>query len=124
VVRLWRTCSYCGSIHPEDLLGVLERGARMHGCDWKYGHPHKHYLDIPNPEPKRLFIATVGPGDKVIRGTRSHLFGKWYNEHLRELDDEAFAAVAAALQLHTDIAWTRDADGVVKYIAPRYGHQR
>lgn len=46
----FRSCSYCGSIHPEDLIKLLEAGATMHGADWKYGWPHKFYVEnIPNP---------------------------------------------------------------------------
>jgi hypothetical protein len=40
----WRTCDYCGSMHPEDLLAALERGARLELSDMKYGWPHKFYL--------------------------------------------------------------------------------
>lgn len=46
----FRTCSYCGSIHPEDLLEALKAGATLGGADWKYGWPHKFYVEkIPNP---------------------------------------------------------------------------
>src|SRR3990172_5550282 len=36
-----RTCGYCGSVHPEDLLRELVAGATLGGSDWKYGWPHK-----------------------------------------------------------------------------------
>lgn len=46
---VFRTCSYCGSIHPEDLLEALRAGATLSGADWKYGWPHKFYVGgIPN----------------------------------------------------------------------------
>lgn len=46
----YRTCSYCGSIHPADLVKAIEAGATMHGADWKYGWPHKFYMEkVPNP---------------------------------------------------------------------------
>jgi hypothetical protein len=46
----FRTCSYCGSIHPGDLLKYLGEGAHLEGSDWKYGWPHKFYVrGIPNP---------------------------------------------------------------------------
>lgn len=46
----FRTCSYCGSIHPEDLIEAIKAGATLGGADWKYGWPHKFYVDkIPNP---------------------------------------------------------------------------
>lgn len=63
----FRTCGYCGSIHPEDLLHALRNGASLHGSDWKYGWPHKFYVEgIPNP------LA----GRTVQIGTDSHpVFG-------------------------------------------------
>lgn len=51
----FRTCFYCGSIHPEDLLKALADGGKLGGADWKYGWPHKFYIDVVNPEPDRLF---------------------------------------------------------------------
>jgi hypothetical protein len=59
----FRTCSYCGSIHPEDLFHALRAGAHLHGSDWKYGWPHKFYVEgIPNP------LA----GQQVEVGSRSY----------------------------------------------------
>lgn len=45
-----RSCGYCGSMHPTDLVAALAAGARVHWADFKYGWPHKLYVDdIPNP---------------------------------------------------------------------------
>jgi hypothetical protein len=80
----WRTCSFCGSIHPEDLLArpepdmmrSIDIGAgppvdvpNVTWADWKYGYPHKLYLDY-------------GPG----------LNAKFYSVHLLDRPDliEAF----------------------------------
>lgn len=49
----YRTCSFCGSINPEDL--AAEPIWRADWADRKYGWPHKFYVDIPNLEPDRLF---------------------------------------------------------------------
>jgi len=72
----WRTCSWCGSIHPEDLLDrpepsmmkAIEVGGRhlvdvpnVEWADMKYGWPHKLYLDF-------------GPG----------LNAKFYSRHLND----------------------------------------
>lgn len=60
------TCSYCGSIHPEDLLAALQAGATLSGADWKYGWPHKFYVDnIPNPNAGGMsyFTSTRIAGD-------------------------------------------------------------
>lgn len=42
--KLIRTCTYCGGIHPEDLIVLLDAGARLERTDWKYGWPHKFYV--------------------------------------------------------------------------------
>jgi hypothetical protein len=45
-----RHCSYCGSMHPTDLVAAIRLGAHMHWADFKYGWPHKAYVEnIPNP---------------------------------------------------------------------------
>lgn len=51
----FRTCFWCGCIHPEDLLTAIKAGAVVGGSDWKYGWPHKFYVDVVNPDPARLF---------------------------------------------------------------------
>ncbi len=77
----YRSCDYCGSMHPEDLLAAVERGARLDGADWKYGWPHKFY---------------------VTGGGIPH--GKFYNVHLLDdLDDEARAKVIDVLWRHTGV---------------------
>lgn len=91
--ELYRTCSYCGSIHPEDLLAALAiSGSRLSGSDWKYGWPHKFYLDVPNPN--KDTVVKIGCSseyaegkriEKAIMGTRETLHFKWYNEHLLDV---------------------------------------
>lgn len=45
-----RSCSYCGSMHPADLAEAIRAGAKGHWADFKYGWPHKAYIDgVPNP---------------------------------------------------------------------------
>lgn len=53
----FRCCTFCGSIHPEDLAAEGLR-ADIHWADMKYGWPHKAYADIPNRDPDRLFIIS------------------------------------------------------------------
>lgn len=97
--EFFRSCSYCGSIHPEDLITLLAGGATMHGADWKYGWPHKFYVtNIPNPHagktveiggkagpditeqsPGVVWKGTCGHADCKQR-TREH--GYWYLPHL------------------------------------------
>lgn len=62
-VPAFRTCSYCGSIHPEDLLNALRAGAKAGGSDWKYGWPHKFYVEgIPNSQAGNLVTRMSGSG--------------------------------------------------------------
>jgi hypothetical protein len=157
----FRTCSYCGSIHPEDLLSALQGGATLGGSDWKYSYPHKFYVEgIPNPIAGQIvecgsrswtdrLCPTCGAAYGHDRPTActcgepysaGWAFGaqhrapmmepaprlthaKWYNEHLLDLSDAAFAILAPVLLKHSDIEFTRE-DGQLKWRAPRWGHQR
>jgi hypothetical protein len=47
--RPYQHCSFCGSMRPEELLVKLQEGARAHQADWKYGWPHKLYVQFINP---------------------------------------------------------------------------
>lgn len=53
----YRTCSYCGSIHPDDL--AAEPDWRAEWADAKYGWPHKFYVGIPNRTPEQKFIVAA-----------------------------------------------------------------
>lgn len=45
-----RGCGYCGSMYPADVADAIRRGASGSFADFKYGWPHKVYLDkVPNP---------------------------------------------------------------------------
>lgn len=57
----FRRCSFCGSIHPDDL--AAEPVWEPQWSDMKYGWPHKFYVPIPNRDPGRLYIvaSTHGP---------------------------------------------------------------
>jgi hypothetical protein len=62
----FRSCSYCGSIHPEDLIALLKAGATMHGADWKYGWPHKFYVEgIPNPHAGKIVEMGSSSGGDI-----------------------------------------------------------
>jgi len=87
--RPFRTCSYCGSIHPEDLLqfAAADHPLGFEVADMKYGWPHK------------VYVTGIPP--------RGH--AKFYTEHLRDegIDDEAFDAVGALLETRTGISFVR-----------------
>ncbi len=126
----FRRCTFCGGIHPEDLLRFLEMGADMGGSDWKYGFPHKFYVEgIPNPR----------SGDTVQIGTQSSMSvttplmgvasefttAKWYSDHLLDkgYDDEALDTLLKKLTEFTGIEWFLK-DGRVAYVAPYKGFQK
>jgi hypothetical protein len=130
----YRTCSYCGSIHPEDLLAALAAGAELHGADWKLGWPHKFYIEnIPNPN--RDALAEVGmksypgpDGERVhesIYGAQGNFNSKWYNVHLMDqgYDEEALSVLMQRLSVASGIAWGIDG-GELSYKAPHFGYQR
>ncbi len=119
----FRTCAYCGSIHPGDLLEAIEKGGvTFDVADWKYGWPHKAYVNgIPNP------IA----GKDVRMGSRSHTgpdgvhvneplispapkfsHAKWYNLHLLDdgFDTEAQTALIEKLAVYMGIQFRVEGD--------------
>lgn len=116
----WRTCSYCGSIHPADLLALDERVffksseeflatrpsleqmqadmsiPRLELADMKYGWPHKVYL----------------------HGVDS--FGKFYVEHGEDAEDDAtLATLSALLDRTTRVSLHRGERGLMWRIRPR-----
>ena len=147
----FRTCSYCGSMHPEDLLRVVAAGARLGGSDWKYGWPHKFYVEgIPNPaagEGRKMGGVGGGRGKTLEEMQRDHpgmvnwrgskergwnadnispapqfTHAKWYNEHLLDLSPEAFAVVTPVLLEKAGIDF-RVEDGRLRYRARCAGYQ-
>ena len=56
----FRRCSFCGSVHPEDL--ATEPAWRVEWADRKYGWPHKFYVNIPNRDPGALFVISTQSG--------------------------------------------------------------
>lgn len=129
-IRTYRTCEYCGCIHPEDLLDALKAGATLGGSDWKYGWPHKFYVDaIPNPYPD--FPIVIGSrsegGVKTCDAPQPAgplLRGKWYNEHLIDIRDLPLFAELRDLITHRAGIYFDFKDGELVYRAPHHGYQR
>lgn len=113
-----QTCSYCGSIHPEALLKLLAGGARLEEADRKYGFVHKFYVHASNPDAgKQVQIGTKNVGssyEELEYGPAGDLWGKFYTVHLNDegYDDEAKAALFAALTKHSCYEWGQDEKGV------------
>lgn len=69
--RPFRTCSYCGCIHPDDLIVALKAGAKLQGADLKYGWPHKFYVDsIPSTNKGALVKKISASGFKSEQAAR------------------------------------------------------
>ncbi len=126
----FRTCYFCGSIHPEDLLRHLNTGASLHGSDWKYGTPHKFYVQgIKNLHPQSKLVEC---GSKTENGISVPIMSpppptvhaKWYNDHLMDTgyDEEALQSLLTALG-GSGIEFTIE-NGNVKYKAPYAGYQK
>jgi hypothetical protein len=128
-----RSCSFCGSMHPTDMAAALQAGAQAHWADFKYGWPHKLYVDnIPNPhagliESRSSASYPQEPTEEERKryqhwrqeGARWHgwdeepasakTHGKFYTEHLQDATDEERAVIERAMGLH----FTFNADGSV-----------
>jgi hypothetical protein len=88
-------CSYCGSVTVEGACKLLETsGTHYSGSDWKYGWPHKFYLDSVDGK-----------------------YFKFYSVHLHGCSDELFERFAKLCSRYLGITWERDEKGV-KYRAP------
>lgn len=72
-----RICSYCGGIHPEDAIALIEEGWLVGGTDKAY----KRYLEPPNGKslvpPVKLYVQhfTQGQVDRFNLALRSRASG-------------------------------------------------
>lgn len=129
-----RCCSWCGSMHPEDLAAALRAGATLHFADWKYGWPHKSYVEqVPNPFAGMPEVRTTGGGwdapdedpGKVWKQLANGRWqwhetpkpadattrGKFYTEHLQD----AGPADAETIQQAMKVRFTFDEVGKVTW---------
>lgn len=122
--RGYRSCGYCGSIHPEDLLGYIQRGqtGRAEMADRKYGYPHKVYVDVANPLAGQLVSRSMS-SEPDGKGGRRQVYGeprpdspfthaKFYTRHLLGLDDEHFRELAQWIASATGWHVERRDDGM------------
>lgn len=114
----FRTCSYCGCIHPEDLLAALRAGARLERAGMKYGWPHKLYVEnMPNPkagEQCRVGSRHNGAGEPepIMGAAPTYVYAKFYTQHLTDLSPEALVELAKLIKDQTGITFERDERGV------------
>lgn len=86
----FQRCTYCGSLRAQDLVRLVDAGVALKfgGADWKYGWPHKFYVEgLPNLTPglEQEFAYSWRDGVKVDVRTRPSpptLTAKFYNAHL------------------------------------------
>lgn len=115
-----RSCDYCGSMHPSDVAAAIKAGAEGSFASFKYGWPHKVYLEaVPNPHagikqrvgssncPIDGFEKVVKPIFSEITGERvddyvewvlyqdapAQTHGKFYTEHLLDATPEERAII-------------------------------
>jgi hypothetical protein len=126
----FRTCSSCGSIHPEDLIKYLRKEARLSEPVWAYGFPAIfHVHNIANPQAGRLVQVGIDfrqdGGQTVEEPLMSHgaplTHARWMTCHLMDdYDEEALDVLLLALNYQTTMTWCRDERGI-KYTT--YGMQ-
>lgn len=89
------TCSYCGSISPKEALArLLNPASDGSGSDWKYGWPHKFYINV---------------GKK---------YGKFYSRHLYDADPETLQPLIDALAVKLGIRFKITSEGELAYMSP------
>lgn len=115
----FKTCSYCGSINPEDLLGYLEsfQSITMECADWKYGYPHKFYVyGIPNPlAGKQVKIGSScrnGISEDTMGKASADAFTKFYSTHLLDCSDKLIDSLSTFFLKHSNIEFVRKPEGL------------
>lgn len=83
-------CSYCGSITVADMLRLMQTPETHYsGSDWKYGWPHKFYIDA-KIEPRKRNTSAMYENGKETYGysivDKEHL--KFYSTHLLDATEE------------------------------------
>lgn len=117
----FRTCSYCGSIHPLDLLAFLDKGGvRLNPSDRKWGWPHKLYLDgIPNPMAGKVVRmggrswtdeAGVRQEEPFMEPAPAFTHAKFYNVHLMDMPVADFLRLAELIEQETGVVFSRPED--------------
>ncbi len=90
---LYPTCSYCGSLSVEAMLQAFRTpGVHYSGSDWKYGWPHKFYIDIPCEPYRRVSCSRSYLGETTHEhGMFTSRHHKFYSTHLNDATVEQLA---------------------------------
>jgi hypothetical protein len=126
-------CRYCGSLDPRELAEAIKQGkATMHGSDWKYGYPHKFYVDIPNLIAGKIVrmggrYTTNEQGEPldepIMRPAPAMCMSKFYTEHLALLDEATFNEVAPIINAACGITFFKE-NGQLKYRTSPFNYQK
>jgi hypothetical protein len=114
-------CSYCGSITVADMLTLMQTtGTKWSASDWKYGWPHKFYLDAPcEPFQRVVSMQTeLVSGERVERPVYStasvhHL--KFYSVHLIDATDDQLSTWNEAVAPTVGVYFYRDDAGALTW---------
>jgi hypothetical protein len=123
---IFPTCSYCGSLDVETVLQAFKTpGMKWGGTDWKYGWPHKFYIEIPCEPYRRIVGSSSGPGEKreFTWGESKTRWHKFYSEHLIDATPEQLDRWNKDVQPLTGIRFVIGSEGDLRYSAIRQGHQ-
>ena len=78
-----RTCSYCGSVHPEDVIKLIEQGWEIHPSTKSY----KWYIELPGTADHQAgFLKAIG-NDEYMEAEKANPFKrlsspmKLYGQH-------------------------------------------
>jgi hypothetical protein len=117
-------CTYCGSLTVADAIKAMQTpGTHYSGSDWKYGWPHKFYIEIPC-EPHEYEAGTKVEAGQLMRlfSSRSFLYRKFYTTHLLDATPEQFADFSILSREFFGITWSlrTNEQGVrdIYFIAP------
>jgi hypothetical protein len=121
-----RSCAYCGSMHPADVVAAIKAGAVGSWAYMKYGWPHKSYFDgVPNPHAGMLESLSganykvgedwVQTSDGLWRGpytpAASTTMGKFYSIHLLDATPEE----KLIIEQHLGLTFEFTPDGKVSW---------
>lgn len=137
-----RHCTYCGSIHPEDMYDLFTGKAVIneprfdpHEAIEKVGgnpedylkalHAHQREVNAMGPRLHGADWKYGWPHKFYIHGASAGYI-KWYNQHLDDkgYDDEAWKALVDLLECHGGVKFFRNEKGQLAFKAPYCGFQR
>lgn len=126
---IYPTCSYCGSIPISvALASLVKKGTTYSGCDWKYGWPHKFYIDISCEAYKS---CVGGKSEQQADGKMKNVyqFGVREKRHHKFYADHIVDATTDELEMWNRIAGPllgvkyQRVDGKMKFMAACGGFQ-